>query len=66
MRNAYKILVEKPEEKRQLRRPRSRWEDNIRLDLIDVVLEGVNWIHLALNRDQFWAVVNAVMNLQIL
>jgi hypothetical protein len=42
MRNAYTILVGKPEWKRQLGRPRSRWEDNIKMDLRELCLEGVN------------------------
>jgi hypothetical protein len=57
MRNAYKILVRKPEEKRQL-----RWKDNIWMDLRETGGEGMNWIHLAQDRDQWWALVN--MNLQ--
>jgi hypothetical protein len=48
-------LAAKPEEKRHFRRP--RWEDNIRMDLREVGLQGVNWIHLAQNRDR-------VMNFQ--
>jgi hypothetical protein len=47
MRNAYKILVRKPEGKRLLRRPRHRWEDNIGMDLREIGWEGVNWMHLA-------------------
>jgi hypothetical protein len=45
MRNAYKILVGKPDGKRPLRRPRHIWEDNIKMDLREIELEGVNWIH---------------------
>jgi hypothetical protein len=41
-----------PEEKRSLRRPRCRWEDNIKMDLREIGLEGVDWIHLAQDRDQ--------------
>jgi len=47
MRNAYKILVRKPEGKRLLGRPRHRWEDNIGMDLREIGWEGVNWMHLA-------------------
>jgi hypothetical protein len=50
-RNAYNILVGKPEGKRPLGRSRLRWEDNIKIDLRVIVLEGVEWIHLAQNRD---------------
>jgi hypothetical protein len=52
-RNAYKILVWKPEVKRPHARPRHRWEDNIKMDLRDIVWDGVDWIHLAQNRDQW-------------
>jgi hypothetical protein len=45
----YKVLVGKPEGKRQLRRPRPRWEDGIRMDL---GLRGVDWIRLAQSRDR--------------
>jgi hypothetical protein len=47
MRNAYKIVVGKPERKRSLGKPRRRWEDNIRMDLREIGWEGVDWIHLA-------------------
>jgi hypothetical protein len=65
MRNAYKILVRKPESKRLLRRPRCKWEDNIRMDLDGIGWEGVDWMHLAEDRDQWWALVNMVVNLQV-
>jgi hypothetical protein len=47
MRNAYKIMVRKPEGKRPHGRPRYRWEDNIRLDLRVIELKGGGWIYLA-------------------
>jgi hypothetical protein len=50
-RNAFSILVGKPEEKTPLGRARHRWEDNIRMDLKEIWWEGVDWIHLALGRD---------------
>jgi hypothetical protein len=50
--NSYNILVRKLEGKRQLRRSRRRWEDNIRIDLREIVWEVVDWIHLAQDRDQ--------------
>jgi hypothetical protein len=46
--NTYKILVGKPEGKRPLARPRHRWENNIKTDRKEIVLDGVNWIHLLL------------------
>jgi hypothetical protein len=49
--NAYNILAGNPEEKTSLGRPRYRWEDDIKIDLTKIVLEGVNWIHLAQNGD---------------
>jgi len=52
MRNAYKTLVGKPEGKRPLGRPRRRWEDNIRLDLMEIRWEGVDRIHMAQDMDQ--------------
>jgi hypothetical protein len=51
MRNVYRILVGKPEGKRECGRFRCRWEDNLRMDLREIRWEGVDWIHLALNRD---------------
>jgi hypothetical protein len=56
MRNAYKILVG---------RPRHRWEDFIRMQLWEMGWEGVDWMHLAQDRDQWWALVNMVMNLRV-
>jgi hypothetical protein len=47
VRNAYKSLVGKPEWKLPLGRPVSRWEDNIRMDLMEIGWEGVEWTHLA-------------------
>jgi hypothetical protein len=52
MRNAYKILVGKPEgKKRLLGRPRRRWEDNIRMDIREIGWGDVDWIYLAQDRD---------------
>jgi hypothetical protein len=50
--NAYKILVGTPEGKRPPGRSRRRREDNIKIDLMEIVLEGVDWIHLAQDRDR--------------
>jgi hypothetical protein len=63
--NAYKILVGKLEGNRSLGRPRHRWEDNIRADLNEIGWEGVDWIHLAQDRDWWRALVNMVMNVLI-
>jgi hypothetical protein len=56
----------KPEGRRPLGRHRSRWEENIKMDLQKVGSEGMDWIDLAQDRDRWWAVVKAVMNLRIL
>jgi hypothetical protein len=64
-RKAYRILVGKPEGKRPLRRPRHRWEDNIRIDLREIGWGGMDWIDLAQDRDQWRALVNMVMNLRV-
>jgi hypothetical protein len=65
-RKVYKVLVGKPEGRRPLGRPRRRWEDGVRMDLRVIGLEGVDWIRLAQDRDQWRAVVSAVMNLRVL
>jgi hypothetical protein len=64
-RNAYRILVGKPEGKRPLGRPRRRWEDNIKMDLGEIEWDGRDWIKLGQDRDQWRALVNTVMNLRI-
>jgi hypothetical protein len=60
-RNAYRILVGKPDGKRPLGEPRRRWVDNIKMDLRD----GMDWTDLAQDRDQWRAVVNTVMNFRV-
>jgi hypothetical protein len=64
-RSAYRILVGKPKGKRPLGRPRRRWVDNIKMDLTKIGWDGVDWIELAQDRDQWRALVNTVMNLQV-
>jgi hypothetical protein len=56
----------KPEGRRPLGRHRSRWEENIKVDLQEVGSEGMDWIDLAQDRDRWRAVVKAVMSLRIL
>jgi hypothetical protein len=58
-RNAYRVLVRKPEGKRPLGRPRRRWVDNIKMDLLETGWGGVDWIGLAQDRDKWRALVNA-------
>jgi hypothetical protein len=64
-RNAYRILVGKPEGKSPLERPRHRWVDDIKMDLREIAWDGMDWIELAQGRDQWRALVNTVMNLRV-
>jgi hypothetical protein len=64
-RNAYRILVGKPEGKRTLGRPRYRWVDNIKIYLKEIGWNGVDWIKLAQGMDQWRVLVNTVMNLRV-
>jgi hypothetical protein len=64
-RNAYRMLVGKPEGKRPLGRPRCRWVNNIKMDLMKIRWDGVDWFHLAQDRDQWRALLNTVMNLRV-
>jgi transcription termination factor 2 len=64
-RGVYRVLVERPEGKRPLGRPRRRWKDNIRLDLRKIGIDGANWIQLAQDSVQWRAFVNTVMNLRV-
>jgi hypothetical protein len=64
-RNAYRILVGKPEEKRRLGRPRRRWVDNIEMGLREIGWDRMDWIDRAQDRDQWSALVNTVLNLRV-
>jgi hypothetical protein len=64
-RNAYRILVGKSEGRRPLGRPRRRCVDNIKMDLSEIGWDGLDWIDLAQDRDQWRALVNTVMNLRV-
>jgi hypothetical protein len=64
-RNAYRILVGKPEGKRPLRRPRRRCVDNIKMDLREIGLGGMDWIDLSQDRDWWRALVNTAMTLRV-
>jgi hypothetical protein len=64
-RNVYRMLAGKLERKRPLRRHRRRRENNIKMDLREIGWGVMDWIHLAQDRDQWWAVVNTVMNLPV-
>jgi hypothetical protein len=63
--NAYRLLVRKPEGRRPLGRPRRRWLDKIRMDLVEVGRGDVGWIGLAQDRDRWRALVNSVLNLRV-
>jgi hypothetical protein len=63
--NAYRILVGNPEGKRSLGRPRRSLVDNIKIDLREIGWDGVDWINLVQDRDQWKALVNAVINLRV-
>jgi hypothetical protein len=65
-RNVYRLLVGKSERKRPLGRPRHRWIDNIKMDLLVIGLSVVDWIGLAQDRYRWRAVVNSVMNFRVL
>jgi hypothetical protein len=64
-RNAYRLLVGKPEGRRPLGRPRRRWLDNIRMDPVEVGRGDVDWIGLAQDRDRWRAPVNSILNLRV-
>jgi hypothetical protein len=64
-RNAYRLLVGKPEGKRPLGRPRRRWVDNIRMDLGEVGWGDVGWIGPAQEMNRWGAIVNSVLNLWV-
>jgi hypothetical protein len=63
-RNVYRLPVGNPEERRPLGRPRCRWIDNIKIDLLEIRLSVVDWIGLAQDRYRWRALVNSVMNLR--
>jgi 3-oxoacyl-ACP reductase-like protein len=64
-RYVYRVLVGKAEVNKPLGRPRRRWQDNIRMDLQEVGCGGMGWIGLAQDRDRWWEIVTAVMNLRV-
>jgi hypothetical protein len=63
--NVYRLLVGTPEGKRPLGRPRRKWMDNIKMDLLEIGLNVLDWIGLA--QDRYWwrSLVNSVMNLRV-
>jgi hypothetical protein len=63
--NAYRMLVGKPEGKRPLGRQKCTWVDNIRTDLGEIGWDGVDWVDVAQDRDQWRACVKTVMNFRV-
>jgi hypothetical protein len=64
-RSVYRVLVGRPEGKRPLGRPRRRWDDNIKMDLREIGIDGENLILLAQDRVQWRTLVNTVINLRV-
>jgi hypothetical protein len=64
-RNACRTMVEKPEERRPLGRLRCRWVDNIKMDLTETGWDGMDWVVVAQDKDQWRAPLNTVMNLRV-
>jgi hypothetical protein len=64
-RSVYRILVGRPEGKRSMGRSRRKWENNIKMDLREIGIDGVNWIRLDQDRVQWRAFVSTVMNIQV-
>jgi hypothetical protein len=64
-RGVHKLLVGKPEGKRPLRRPRRRWEDNLKMDLQEGGEGRGNWMELAQDRDRWRALVGTVRNFRV-
>jgi hypothetical protein len=63
--NVYRILVGNPEGQRPLGRPKHRWVDNIKMDIREIGWDGVDWIDMAQDRDQWRALLNTVLNLRV-
>jgi hypothetical protein len=61
----YRVLVGRPECKRPVGRPRRRWEDNIKMDLREIVIDGANWIRLTQDRVRWRSFVSTVMKLRV-
>jgi hypothetical protein len=64
-RGVQRILAGRPKVKKPLRRPRPRWENNIRLDIKEIKVDGANWIRLTQDRVPWRASLNTVINLRV-
>jgi hypothetical protein len=64
-RGVYRVFVGRPEGRRQLGKPRRRWEDDIKMDLREIGINGSNWIQLAQYWVQWRAFVNTILNLRV-
>jgi len=64
-RGVYRVLVGRLESERPVGRPRRRCEDNIKIDLREIGIDGANWSQLAQDRVQRWACMNTVMNIRV-
>jgi len=64
-RGIYSVLMEKPEGKRPLGRPRRKWEDNVKIDFQKMGCGVMEWIELAQDNDRWLALVNAVMSFRV-
>jgi hypothetical protein len=64
-RGVYRVLAGKPEGNTPLGRTRRRWEHNIKMNLQEVGCKGMDWIQPAQDREWWWTLVNAVMNLRV-
>jgi hypothetical protein len=64
-RGVYRVLVGRPESKRPLGRPRHMWDDNIKMDIREIGIDGANWIQLTRDRVEWRAFVNTVTNLRV-
>jgi hypothetical protein len=63
--DVYRVLAGRSEGRRPVGRPRRRWEDNIKMDLREIGIDGTNWIRLAQDRVQWRTFVNTIMNLRV-
>jgi hypothetical protein len=64
-RNAYRLMVGKPEGEKQLGSPKQRWMDNIKMDFLEVGWGDMDWIGLVQDRNRWRALVNSVLNLRV-